>query len=309
MCMPQRGMQENVEFVEWERPIQTLVDDLHNGAAARPSMPAAAAVIPPDASDADPVDWQKLTGMQFVHPCSEAHLSHLLAQIAQFPGQQAAVQRAVGGQHPYVGITGPAGVGKSKVLQAIVYSLAAAGRRVLVCASTAKAAGQLGLPAYTFHKALGIHGSNVRYTHPHPKILAMLRQTDALVVDEFSMSSLEALQLGSLHCQAACDASDAGEAAQACTCYGACCGHCPHLLHACFDGRLRASMFLPGGNRNVPACLLQCRCTQPGLWRQACCAIGGLLPAAGSVHSGRVQAAHVLPPTLQLGRVAALPLC
>jgi len=108
-------------------------------------------------------------------------------------GQQQVLDMVMKGESVYV--SGPAGVGKSFVLERIIAACRARGQRVAVTASTGVAAVHVG--GQTIHSFLGTgiigtltearkklpwNASNVR-----PETVARIRDVDVLVIDEISM--------------------------------------------------------------------------------------------------------------------------
>ncbi|GIM16139.1 hypothetical protein Vretimale_18785, partial [Volvox reticuliferus] len=90
-------------------------------------------------------------------------------------------------------IQGAGGHGKSHTLRAFIAKATSMGKRVIVCATTAKASKLLGDGACTVHMAFGFTGPSwIPLTNPN--ILMYIDLADVIVIDEVSMAKADLLQ-------------------------------------------------------------------------------------------------------------------
>lgn len=99
--------------------------------------------------------------------------------------QQLALDKMLSGCNVF--LTGDAGTGKTTVVRKYIQTAEAAGKSVLVCATTGIAADNIGYGAGTIHKILGIgvrledYRKRVRTRNP------LLKAADVLIIDEISL--------------------------------------------------------------------------------------------------------------------------
>lgn len=110
-----------------------------------------------------------------------------LSNFNLVPEQEEAVRKTLSNSISL--ISGPAGSGKSYTLTCVDALCRDAGKKVVMCAPTGKAARRMeeisGQKAMTVHRLLGYNGTEFRADRENPI------SADALIVDEFSMMSTE----------------------------------------------------------------------------------------------------------------------
>lgn len=84
-------------------------------------------------------------------------------------------------------LTGDAGTGKTTVIRKAVEDLEAAGKNVLITATTGIAADNIGMGAMTVHKALRITVKFEKYKEGKGRRSQYLQAADVLIIDEISM--------------------------------------------------------------------------------------------------------------------------
>lgn len=84
-------------------------------------------------------------------------------------------------------LTGDAGTGKTTVIRKAVEDLEAAGKNVLITATTGIAADNIGMGAMTVHKALRITVKFEKYKEGKGRRSHYLQAADVLIIDEISM--------------------------------------------------------------------------------------------------------------------------
>lgn len=105
-------------------------------------------------------------------------------------GQQEALAAARAGNNIFV--TGPGGVGKSYLSKLIIDELQAAGKTVLITASTGRAASLIN--GVTCHRAFGIPTSLTWAASPYIDEDSPIAAADAVLIDEVSMLRLDAFE-------------------------------------------------------------------------------------------------------------------
>ncbi len=240
--------EKGLDFVAAEQPVASML-------ALRTRMLGEQALLDEDRDQLRSSPTDKLSdyfascleGRRYAPTPTADEVSRLCAQCATDPDQQAVLQvldSPTPAQKLYR-IQGPGGHGKSHVLRALIAKAVAQGKRVIVCATTAKAAQLLGPAAMTAHRAFGIQGGQWMPLS-HPTMEFFIESADMIVLDEVSMASLGLLQ--ELH--ARCIIAQ------------------PHKQDLPFAGKL---VFLSGDIHQLPAVCSRCpaedRCIhQPYRW-------------------------------------------
>lgn len=138
----------------------------------------------------------------------EAQLASIDPEVANPEGvaEQSRVRELVASGKS-VFLTGKAGTGKSHVTKQIIAEARAAGKQVLVCGSTGRAAQMLG--GYTVHRALGLwpdvdpDSDYERLVNVSSEMTTQLQAVDLLVVDEISMIRADLFEAMDLRFRAA----------------------------------------------------------------------------------------------------------
>ncbi|GIM16138.1 hypothetical protein Vretimale_18793, partial [Volvox reticuliferus] len=117
----------------------------------------------------------------------------LISQCEVDPDQHNVLAILEQNMHKLWRIQGAGGHGKSHTLRAFIAKATSMGKRVIVCATTAKASKLLGDGACTVHMAFGFTGPSwIPLTNPN--ILMYIDLADVIVIDEVSMAKADLLQ-------------------------------------------------------------------------------------------------------------------
>jgi hypothetical protein len=199
----------NLDFIASETPVQNML--VTRDILMERAMLDLDTVLPDHTSS--PADlsafFMRCIGREYVPTLSPTTLNPRCMQCMSDPYQAHAITSILdtGAVNKLWRIQGPAGHGKTHVLQTIICLAAARGLRVILCATTAKAAQLLGMTACTAHHAFGFQGDHF-IPLTDQALLMYIRMADLIAIDEISMARADFLQ--QIH-QRTLDAAPTGE--------------------------------------------------------------------------------------------------